>query len=454
MKSCPRAETTPYIEYSRYVSKSLLPHQTKAVHFALERTGCLLHLKQGTGKTLIGLSIAARKGSGLFVVPAALCPSWKAEAAKWYQSFQLHQFKSGMSPKRKEEVLKEKFVVTSYEMFQKMSVRTLNKFGAIIFDECQHLKTRGSKKTEFAKKVIEECESPKIVLMSGTPFPNGIHEAYHLYDLLDVAGEIAWRKLFKSFTAFQKKFQKKVGDQLIRRPKQPAFTIPVYEGFINQEEYAEAVAPCTYHTEVNIELPEMLEVDVEVDAKVDKSVDAALRELAVEDGRNPDNFQTARRLSAISKCKVWADYLLSSGADHAVGLSGFPDAVKTCAELLVEGGASVAVITAETSGDKRGEIVADFQAGKYRFLIGSLEVMKEGFNLQRANLLVFNDVSPVPGVNEQAAKRIHRMGQTRDCRIVYLMRPGSDRRVTELFREKAKNLREIERVTRDGGSTG
>ena len=71
------------------------------------------------------------------------------------------------------------------------------------------------------------------------------------------------------------------------------------------------------------------------------------------------------------------------------------------------------VITGETDTGKRGGIVDKFQQGKIQVLICSINAAGVGLTLTKSNHVILAENSWVPGLNQQAIDRVHRIGQTK-----------------------------------------
>jgi SNF2 family DNA or RNA helicase len=69
--------------------------------------------------------------------------------------------------------------------------------------------------------------------------------------------------------------------------------------------------------------------------------------------------------------------------------------------------------------------------------------MSTGFTLTATNRVVFNDLSWCPADNEQAEKRIHRIGQTKDCYVVHIVSQGIDRKIAQVLQEKQKTIKKV-----------
>lgn len=85
-------------------------------------------------------------------------------------------------------------------------------------------------------------------------------------------------------------------------------------------------------------------------------------------------------------------------------------------------------------------------------LLASLGVCSVGLNLTAANNLVLMDTWWAPAIEDQAVDRVHRLGQTKECRAWRLVMEGSiEERVLEIQEDKRKlmALAFAERMERD-----
>jgi SNF2 family DNA or RNA helicase len=103
----------------------------------------------------------------------------------------------------------------------------------------------------------------------------------------------------------------------------------------------------------------------------------------------------------------------------------YQDTVSACAEVARLLGKKVEQIDGRTSKGDRLKFVTDFQAGKLDVLVGSLETISEGLTLTAADLVIFVEHSWKPSRNQQALRRVHRLGQTRPVTAYDYVTPKS-----------------------------
>ena len=83
------------------------------------------------------------------------------------------------------------------------------------------------------------------------------------------------------------------------------------------------------------------------------------------------------------------------------------------------------VIVGGQTSHNRMQVQRDLSEGKIQAIVGTVQSMGEGMNLQAATTAVFCDVDWVPAVNHQAEDRIHRAGIKTSPTIIRLTHPGT-----------------------------
>lgn len=101
---------------------------------------------------------------------------------------------------------------------------------------------------------------------------------------------------------------------------------------------------------------------------------------------------------------------------------------------------------------KRGAVLKEFRSDpSIRVLLVSIQAGGQGLTLTAANRAYIMDPGFNPGVEDQAADRLHRYGQTRPVRITYFVMNNS---VEEMVRKVAQKKRKMAEITIDGGKSG
>jgi superfamily II DNA/RNA helicase len=106
-------------------------------------------------------------------------------------------------------------------------------------------------------------------------------------------------------------------------------------------------------------------------------------------------------------------------------LAHYRDTVDACVRVAESTGARAAAVHGGVSLKDKSRIVADFKSGRLDVLVGSLETLAEGLTLTVADMVIFVEKSYKPSRNEQALRRVHRMGVERPVTALDYITPNS-----------------------------
>lgn len=132
----------------------------------------------------------------------------------------------------------------------------------------------------------------------------------------------------------------------------------------------------------------------------------------------------------------------------------FRNSIQGIVDGLKASDASVGVITGDTKGQSRRSQQQAFMAGDLDVMVGQVDAMGEGINLQCADASLHHDVTYTPFDLVQCEGRIHRIGQDRPVvHTYYVGRDTFDEHIVSLVVKKAamaeSALATGEEVTRD-----
>ncbi|ETI23510.1 hypothetical protein G647_05312 [Cladophialophora carrionii CBS 160.54] len=170
-----------------------------------------------------------------------------------------------------------------------------------------------------------------------------------------------------------------------------------------------------------------------------------------------------------SKIEALIKVLKASEADADVKTvvfsqwTSFLDLVQT---QLLRHGLNFTRLDGKMNSSRRDAAIESFNSdSSCKIMLASLSVCSVGLNLVAANQVILADSWWAPAIEDQAVDRVHRLGQTRDCKVVRLVVEGtiedevleiqSKKRklASEAFGEKVKreerragSLRDIERL--------
>ena len=94
----------------------------------------------------------------------------------------------------------------------------------------------------------------------------------------------------------------------------------------------------------------------------------------------------------------------------------------------------------QTPSEDRVEICNRFNAGERDLFLISLKAGGTGLNLTGADTVILYDIWWNPAVEEQAADRAHRMGQTNIVQVIKLVARGTIEEKMNELQEKKKHL--------------
>ena len=143
---------------------------------------------------------------------------------------------------------------------------------------------------------------------------------------------------------------------------------------------------------------------------------------------------------------AYCRWIFDSGEDRLVLFMLHLPAIEAVRQAFEGSGVKVHVLTGSVDPGERFNRVKDFQApgGGKKLVIGQVVAAGEGLTMTAARYCVLGEISWTPGKNDQAADRIHRIGQSRQCDIPILTYPhGADERVIRVNARKAIDAREV-----------
>jgi len=135
---------------------------------------------------------------------------------------------------------------------------------------------------------------------------------------------------------------------------------------------------------------------------------------------------------------------LRSGGHRALIFSQYVDCLAIVRRLFEQAGFSVQYLDGSTPTAERMNRVDAFQRGEGDFFLISLKAGGTGLNLTAANYVIILDPWWNPAVENQAADRVHRIGQDQPVTVYRLVTADTvEEKVIELHARKQKMAEEI-----------
>ena len=423
----------------------LRPYQKQGVYWMrfLEESGLsgLLADEMGLGKTLQTLTWLSlpRTGSNgehgnpaLIVCPTSLVRNWEAEAAKftpWIKTLVV----SG--PERAADFARipsADLVITSYALLQRdFDAAYLGKrFSAVVLDEAQHIKNRGTKNA----KAVKMLDAERRLVLTGTPVENSVADVWSIFDFLmpgylgdyesfkvsyedpirDSADEYALAKLRRKLDPFiLRRLKKTVAKDLPDKIVKVSYC-PMSDDA--QREYVAALASAR-RTAGDL-------VKAKGFAKSKFELLALLMKL--------------RQIASRAKVEPFMEQLLSAiqGGHKILVFSQFVTMLKTLSEELRREGVPFCYLDGSTK-DRLGECTKFNRSPEIPVFLISLMAGGTGLNLTGADMVMHYDPWWNPAVEDQATDRAHRIGQKKTVYVMKMIASGSiEERVLALQRRK------------------
>lgn len=408
----------------------LMPHQIEGVKYLLNRERCLLGDEAGLGKSRQVLEAAKEvigKRRLLVLCPTSIAANWKIEAQKW--DFPVN-----------------KLTVVGYEyaFLKHFDDLTKLKFGAIVADEAHMLRNWTAQRTVNFKELIKGRDS-RLWFLTGTPLVKGAQDLHPLFSFIEPG---KWGKYYD----FCEKFCQK-------RPNEWRPHGYEYHGSKNEKQLNAALGRMMlrrYKDDVIDDLPDKIFTTVPVDCgtgSFDVFTNAGIirsMEQAVELGgvsTLPSDEQTrlveTQKELGLKKVDRVVKFCEDILFPHpTVVFAHHRLVVYDIAEKLRDRGRKVEVLIGGVDKEIRQAHIAAFQDGKIDDLVVSIGVGGVGINLFRSSRCVFAEYPWTWAALEQAADRLHRIGQ-KDCVNVYMLvaKDSFEERQVQLI-EQRKNMTE------------
>lgn len=399
------------------MSETPLPYQLEGASFLALSRRALLGDGMGLGKTAQAYIAARELGAGSLTVvcPAIAVHHWHAERDKWFPDV------------RKLEVL-------SFDAARNRG--GLPGAHVLVVDEWQYCKNTQSARTRVVCKASRTF--PYAWALSGTPMENYADELYSLFRTFfphvmppEARTKAGWVKHFCE-----------------TRPTPWGSKICGNKNDAELRQMLRRVSLARSAEDVNLQLPplfwqyETLAVKGSGRLKGEEFMEGWTGEADdLPSLINQVGFSRLWKQIGEEKAPLAAEAIrevLTQNPNESIVVFAFHLSVLTVLEeAMREFG--VVRVDGSTSPARRQEAIAAFQAGKVRVFLGQITACQTAITLTRATRVFNVEPLPVPTKNLQAAKRAHRIGQTRPVFVVMYAIAGSvDERVLDALRRKER----------------
>lgn len=439
------------------------PHQREGVEWILSRKRSYLAHAPGAGKTATTIAAAwvSERGQNVIIVPPGLTLNWKKEIEKFWNEFTFSKpsitiIDSDAGKRAGSINWFADFLIVPDSMLAKPWVYTgLTEcdIHLMAVDEASRLKEITSERSIAFYGGIVRGKTFKglfkkarhVVLLDGSPMPNGrpMELWAPLYALDPEAIDVMGRHDFGEY--FCNAYEDRWGHWN-------------YNGSSRPYEFRQRIRRSFMHvvTEDELSHPErrrsLLFIDYDVRTAKHKTWEQSnLKDLGTEglnENASQGDFARWRRELGIRKVPWAAEYISSRMKDKGESLLVFVwhrDVAKKLQEAIWKRKPkSVTCVLGGTSPKVRDATFAQFQAGKLQCIVGNIQAMGRGYNLQRADRVIFVEPSWSDELNKQCEKRASRRGRTKFVRCEYIVAPDSmDERVMSSVFTKERRVKSV-----------
>lgn len=401
----------------------LYDFQQDAVEHIRTHKNVYIAYEMGLGKTPIGIATASMCHAvgirTLIVVPASLRTTWEREFGKFAPHLNVAVLK-GTTP---HDIPDCDVLVIGDSVVKHWATPLSGHYNALIVDESHYYKNKDAKRTKALIAMSHGVTGP-VVLMSGTPVPNGRHQ--ELAPQFSIIGDSAWDAIggkgrFWSYFC-------------------PADTSNSWGGRVNaNSEELNALMNSTFMLRRRradvIELPNKGRTPVSIEASRKHGNDyVRIQDDFInwlrDEGREMYGSQRAealvqmnllRKKAGEAKAEGIAQYVKDILNNHTTGVFIVAEHKDVMDNLLIKLHAYNPVsVRGGMTDDSKQEAIDAFCSGSSRVLVGQIIAAGTGLTLHGNGLnhrVVVAQLPWNPAQLVQAEDRLHRIGQTNDVEV-------------------------------------
>jgi SWI/SNF-related matrix-associated actin-dependent regulator of chromatin subfamily A-like protein 1 len=417
----------------------LRPFQKASVIFADAKNGNILNADDmGLGKTIetiAYLQLRKEKLPALIVTPAAVKINWKREIQKWMSPTPNVQILSGETPFK----IHTDICIINYDILTHWT-NAIGKypFNMIIADEAQAIKNSSAKRTKAFKKIKKGIST--FMALTGTPIENHPSELYNVINMINPA-------LFPVAWDFYWEFCNPVNNGY-GWTYSGATNIPKLHKILT-----ESIMLRRLKKDVLLELPEKTTSFIPIELTNQKEYDFAEKDFIqfVKEQKGHEAAERASNAESIQKIETLKQLAVKGKLKGAINwIKDFLECDKKLVivtthtfviDELIKAFPGISLkLDGSITGEKRQEVVDNFQKDPvYKLFIMNLKAGGVGITLTASSDVVILELGWNPKIMDQAADRVHRIGQTRGVNIYYLLALNTiEEKIAELLDKKRK----------------
>ncbi|KSU84445.1 Superfamily II DNA or RNA helicase, SNF2 family [Fictibacillus enclensis] len=407
--------------------------------------GGILADDMGLGKTIQSLAfivselptIRKTKKPALIVCPSSVTYNWLNECRTFAPEFKAVCVDGSQQERSwiQKNTDGNDVIITSYPLLRKdIGWYEKQSFHIAFFDEAQYFK---NPITQTAR-AVQKINANHRFALTGTPVENSIEDVWSIFHIIfpELLGGL---KDFSHLT--RKKMSRRISPFLLRRIKEDVLAeLPgkvessaASELLPEQKKlYAVYLAKLRHETLKHLDKDTFRKNKIKILAGLTRLRQICCHPALFVDGYKESSAKFNQLLQIVEEARV-------SGRRVLI-FSQFTKMLDLIGRELDTRGLSFFYLDGQTPSMTRVELCNRFNGGERDMFLISLKAGGTGLNLTGADTVILYDLWWNPAVEEQAADRAHRMGQTQAVQVIKLVARGTiEEKINEL-QDKKKNL--------------
>lgn len=421
--------------------------------------GGILADDMGLGKTLQSityilseLSFIRESGQSVLIVcPSSLTYNWLREIMKFAPEIEAVIIDGNKKERMKvqKEITDIDVIITSYPLLrQDINWFEKQAYHTVFFDEAQSFKNPITQTARAVKKIKADHR----FALTGTPIENSLEE---LWSIFHVVFPNLFHGLKEYSTLSRKTIARRIRPFLLRRLKEDVLhelpekieSIESVELTIEQKKlYAAYLAKLRHDTLKHLDKDTLRKNRIKILAGLTRLRQICCHPALFVGGYRGGSAKFEQLMQIVKESKMSGRrVLIFSQFTKMLGLIG--------RELTIQG-LSFFYLDGQTPSEDRVEICERFNQGERDLFLISLKAGGTGLNLTGADTVILYDIWWNPAVEEQAADRAYRIGQTNEVQVIKLVSKGTiEEKMNELQEKKKQLIKDIIQSEEKAAST-
>lgn len=411
--------------------------------------GGILADDMGLGKTLQSIAfilsilpeIRKKKNPVLIVCPSSLTYNWLNEFMKFAPDVQAIVIDGDKAERMilQKSITEMDVAITSYPLLRRDIKRyeTMS-FHTVVFDEAQAFKNPVTQTARAVKRI----QADHRFALTGTPVENSLEELWSIFHVI-------FPELFLELKEYshlsRKTIAKRIRPFLLRRLKEDVLAeLPEKFEVIESMEllpeqkrlYAAYLAKLRHDTLKHLDKDTLRKNRIRILAGLTRLRQICCHPALFVEGYQGSSAKFEQLMQILDESKrTGRRVLIFSQFTKMLNLIGRELAIKGLPFFYLDGG---------TPSEERLELTNRFNEGERDLFLISLKAGGTGLNLTGADTVILYDLWWNPAVEEQAADRAHRIGQTKVVQVIKLVARGTiEEKMHELQQKKRELIDEI-----------